>query len=88
MLGKLEEQPEWMDLKATQRYSCVSERTLRDWIRDPLNPLPAVQVAGGKILIKRSHFDRWLESHPFQSINSIDIHGVTDEIINQFRKAA
>jgi hypothetical protein len=30
--------PEWMDLKTIQRYACVSERTVRDWIHHPKNP--------------------------------------------------
>ena len=50
----------WMDLKAVQRYACVSERTLREWLhRASVEPLPAVPV-GTKILIRRSVFDGWL----------------------------
>jgi hypothetical protein len=80
--------PEWMDLKALQEYSCVSERTLREWIHLPVNPLPASQVQRGKILVSRIKFDRWLEAHPYQPIDSINVGEVTDEIMNQFRKAA
>jgi hypothetical protein len=81
-LSSVARNPEWMDLKALQEYADVSERTLRE------NPLPAVQVDRGKILVRRSHFDRWLEAHPFRAISSIDVGRVADEIINQFRKAA
>ena len=87
-LSSVARNPEWMDLKALQEYADVSERTLREWIHLPLNPLPAVQVDRGKILVRRSHFDRWLEAHPFRAISSIDVGRVADEIINQFRKAA
>jgi len=80
--------PEWMDLKTTQAYADVSERTLREWIRRTPNPLPAVQVEHGKILIKRSKFDQWLEAHPIQLIDSIDINQIADEIIKGLRKAA
>ena len=44
--------------------------------------------AGGKILVKRSHLDAWLEAHPYQPIDSINVDQVADEIIDQFRKAA
>jgi hypothetical protein len=81
-------EPEWMDLKALQRYASVCDRTLREWIHLPINPLPAVQVAHGKILVRRTHFDCWLEAHPFQAIDSIDVDGVANEIISQLRKAA
>ena len=54
-------QPEWLDLKSLQRYACVSERTLREWIHRGANPLPAARV-GTKILVRRSTFDQWLEA--------------------------
>jgi hypothetical protein len=78
---KLEQLPEWMDLKATERYACVSERTVRDWIHLPMNPLPAVQVQNGKLLIKRSHFDHWLETHSYRSITAINIGEIVNDVI-------
>jgi hypothetical protein len=86
--SQLDQWPEWMDLKTLQRYADASDRTIREWIHLPINALPASQVAGGKILVKRSRFDIWLEAHRFQAIDSIDVAGVADEIMNQFRKAA
>jgi hypothetical protein len=83
--GNLEQQLEWMDLKATQCYASVSERTIREWIHLPISPLPAVQVENGKILIKRSTFDRWLESHPVLS-SEIDLNGLVAEVINEVRR--
>ncbi len=80
--------PEWMDLKSLQLYADVSDRTLREWIHFPVSPLPAKQVERGKLLVKRSEFDSWLESHQYQPLDSIDVDHITDEIIDQFRKAA
>jgi hypothetical protein len=68
---------EWLDLKALQRYACISERTLREWIHRAIDPLPASQV-GTKILVSRSVFDRWLESH---QVKSIDVEGMVEEIL-------
>ena len=70
-------QPEWLDLKALQEYACVSERTLREWIRLAEEPLPASRV-GGKILVSRTTFDRWLEAH---QIKHVDVRGIVDEIV-------
>jgi excisionase family DNA binding protein len=69
--------PEWLDLKALQRYACVSERTLREWIHRPLDPLPAARV-GTKILIRRSTFDRWVEAH---QLKPVDVGCIVDEMI-------
>lgn len=70
-------QPEWMDLKALQGYACVSERTLREWIHRPIDPLPAARV-GAKILVRRGTFDRWLENH---RLTTIDVGCIVDELI-------
>ena len=86
--SKLDRWPEWMDLRTLQQYADVSDRTIREWIHLPINPLPCSQVAGGKIHVKRSRFDIWFESHPYQPIDAIDVDGVANEIISQFRKAA
>ena len=72
---------EWLDLKALQRYACVSERTLRDWIHRPANALPAVQV-GGKILVRRTEFDRWLEGH---RLKIVDVGCIVEDIVAGLR---
>lgn len=70
-------QREWLDLKELNRYACVSERTLRGWVHRPTDPLPAVRVRG-KILVRRSAFDRWLEDH---EIKPLDVGCIVDELV-------
>jgi excisionase family DNA binding protein len=72
-----EPQPEWMDLKSLHGYACVSERTLRQWIHRPDDPLPATRV-GTKLLVRRSSFDRWMESH---RLTPVDVRCIVDEIL-------
>jgi excisionase family DNA binding protein len=72
---------EWMDLKGLTRYAAVSERTLREWIHRGNNPLPAVRV-GTKILVRRSAFDVWLESHRLTPADSIDVMAAVNEIMS------
>lgn len=72
---------EWLDLKALQEYACISERTLREWIHLPTNPLPASRV-GVKLLIRRSTFDRWLESHQLKPVN---LSAIVDEVLSDVR---
>jgi excisionase family DNA binding protein len=69
--------PEWLDLKALTGYACVSERTVREWIHRPTNPLPAVRV-GAKMLIRRRTFDGWLEGH---QLKPVDVGYIVDEIV-------
>lgn len=73
--------PEWMDLKALQQYACLSERTLREWIHRASHALPAVRV-GTKILVRRSTFDRWLESH---KLETADVSYIVQEILTGVR---
>lgn len=70
-----------MDLRALTEYASVSERTLRDWIHRLVNPLPAVRV-GTKILVRKSVFDAWLESHPLTPADSVDIDAIADEVLS------
>lgn len=74
-----------MDLKTTQTYACVSDRTLREWIHRSTAPLPVVQV-DNKFLVRRSTLDAWLEAHRFRSVESVQ--KIADEVIAEFRKAA
>lgn len=53
--------PEYLPLKDLAQYSGVSVRTLRSYLRDPAAPLPYYQPAGGKVLVKRSEFDAWMQ---------------------------
>jgi Helix-turn-helix domain len=68
---------EWLDLSSLQQYACVSERTLRDWIRRPIDPVPQCQVRN-KILVRRSAFDRWLEAH---QVKHVDLGCIVDELV-------
>ena len=68
---------EWMDLKHLTGYATVSERTLRGWIHSPVDPLPAVQVRG-KILVRRTEFDRWLERH---RVRTVDLGCIVSEVV-------
>ncbi len=73
------EWPEWMDLKTLEWYSSMSNRTLRGWIKDPVNPLPA-STRGGKILVSRRVFDEWMKAHAIQS-ESVDAAWIVDDIL-------
>ena len=59
---------EWLGLRELRRHAPVSERTLRDWIHSPVDPLPAVRVKG-KIFVRKSVFDEWLERHTIMSLS-------------------
>jgi excisionase family DNA binding protein len=77
----ISDQAEWLDLRALQRYVCVSERTLREWINRRVDPLPATRV-GTKILVRRSTFDAWLEAH---KVRPIDADIILDEMIGMIK---
>jgi len=76
---RLSEWPEWMDLKALERYSSVSNRTLRSWIKAPVDALPA-SARGGKILVSRRLFDEWMKGHAIEA-SSVDVERVVNSIL-------
>jgi hypothetical protein len=77
---KLDDRQEWVDLRALQKYACVSERTLRSWIHRASDPLPASQV-GTKIFVRRSAFDYWMESH---EVKHVDVNGIVEDVLKEF----
>lgn len=66
-------------LKALSRYSSLSVRTLREYLKDPIHPLPHYRV-GGKILVRQSEFDAWI-SHYRQAGNAA-VERIVDEVID------
>ena len=68
---------DWLDLRRLTHYAAVSGRTLRIWIHSPVDPLPAVQVRG-KILVRRTEFDRWLEQH---RVRTVDLGCIVSEVV-------
>jgi hypothetical protein len=46
----------FMSLRTLASYSCVSVRKLREYLHDPVHPLPHYRL-GGKIVVRRSEFD-------------------------------
>lgn len=75
---------EWLGLRELTRYAAISERTLRAWIRSPIDPLPAVRVSR-KTLVRRSEFDRWLERH---RIKGLDLGAMVDGVVQEIARRA
>jgi len=70
--------PGWLDIARASEYTCVSPRTLREWLK---SGLPHSRVHGGKILIAREALDEFLGSFAVQSNQTEDI---VNEIMREF----
>jgi excisionase family DNA binding protein len=75
---------EWLSLRELTQYASVSERTLREWMHRKRNPLPAVQVEG-KILVRRSAFDAWLERHRIEFKQTVDVDAIVSDLVGKLR---
>jgi excisionase family DNA binding protein len=51
----------YLPLKELSQYSGLSLRKLRQHLTDPVHPLPHYRV-GGKILVRQSDFDAWMNN--------------------------
>lgn len=71
---------EWLSIRQLTEYAAISERTLREWLHRDKDPLPAVRV-DGKILVRRSRFDAWLERHRIQSSSSVDVDAIVNGLL-------
>jgi excisionase family DNA binding protein len=61
----------YLPLRALARYAGLSVRTLRKYLSRPAHPLPHYHV-GGKILIKQSEFDRWIETYRIADARQVE----------------
>jgi hypothetical protein len=73
---------EYFDLKSLATYCKMGVSSLRGHIRS--NGLPWFRIAGkkdncGKILVKRSEFDDWMEQ--YRANDYLDPEAVVDDII-------
>ena len=71
---------EYFDLKGLSVYSALAVSTLRDHIG--AGRLPCFKVKG-KILIKRSEFDGWIEGYRFNKKQ--DLTGMVDDIFTSLK---
>lgn len=69
---------QFFDLRGLSAYSSLSVSTLRDHIR--ANGLPAYPVHG-KILIKKSEFDKWIERYRVNK--SQDLNVLADDVLKE-----
>ena len=68
---------EFFSLFELSEYSGISERTLRDLIRRPTDPLPHYRI-GRLVKVRRSDFDAWAE-HQRHSQSLVD--RIVEEIL-------
>ncbi len=79
---------QYLELKGASTYSKIGVSTLRYHIRE--NGLPCFRIPGkkgktGKILIKRSEFDDWIER--YRANDFIDPDTIADDVINSLNMA-
>jgi len=71
---------EYFKVSELAEYSGISDRTLWDLLKDPVNPIPHYRIgASGRIVrIKKSEFDQWMQAQRSSDIDWID--QIVDEI--------
>lgn len=74
---------QYFDLKGLAAYSALAVPTLRDYLKDGRNPVPYFKVKG-KILVRKSEFDRWLED--FRVNRKQHVQSVVDEVMTSLKK--
>jgi hypothetical protein len=67
---------QYFDLKGLSAYSALKVPTLRDYIRS--DAMPCFKVKG-KILVKKSEFDAWVERYRINQAQ--DINNIVDGIM-------
>jgi hypothetical protein len=69
-----------LQLKALAGYAGLSVRRLRQLLIDPFHPIPHYRL-GGRILVRRSEFDTWLQHYRARPI--ADLHAIVDDVVRE-----
>jgi Helix-turn-helix domain len=72
----------FLSMKALASYSGLSPRKLRDYLAEPLHPLPCYRI-GGKILVRRSEFDAWITR--YRQVGRVDVDQLVSEVLEGIR---
>jgi Helix-turn-helix domain len=81
-VGPIATDDPYFSLPRLAAYSGLSVRTLRDYLRDPVGPLPHFRTKG-KILVRRSEFDAWMRR--FRAGEpSADLGRMVDDVLEAF----
>lgn len=70
---------EYIDLKQLRQLLPLSPRTLRHYVHDPVDPLPAYQIHG-KLIFRCSEVVDWIAKHRVEPLDSESI--ATDLLAN------
>ncbi len=65
---------EYLKVSELAQYAGISDRTLWDLLKDPVNPIPHYRVgAAGRIVrIKKSEFDQWMREQKVSESSLVD----------------
>src|SRR5213594_3658050 len=84
----------YLALPALADYAGLSIRTLREYLvhpplpRDAGAPLPPPLPhyrLGGRIVVRRSEFDRWMAA--YRRVGQADVEGIVNSVISDLRRA-
>ena len=71
---------EYLDLRGLSKYSSVGVGTLRDYLKE--GRLPHYKLPG-KIIVKKSEFDSWLENYRVDKREDLD--DLVDDVIEAMK---
>ncbi len=69
---------QYLDLKGLSEYSSIPVRTLREYLSDVDNPIPAFRLQR-KILVRVGEFDRWMEGY---RLDNTKLDRMVDELLD------
>jgi hypothetical protein len=75
--------PEYLSLRQLAQFSGLSVRTLRGYLSSGVRPLAHFRV-GGKILVSRAEFDRWVAQFRVQA-SATAVSALVDDVLGELR---
>ena len=70
----------YLTLRSLAEYSGISIRSLRNYIKGGVHPLPSMKP-NGKILVRRSDFDRWIAQFRVEPEEALDLDDIVESMM-------
>jgi hypothetical protein len=75
-----------LSLEKLSAYSGISVRSLRTFLKDPIDPMPHYRPGGGKIYVRLGEFNTWMERR--RGAGKQDLDRLVAETVAGLRKTS
>lgn len=76
---------EYLSIRQLAEWSGWSVRTIQEWTKDPVDPLPSFKPGGGKVIVRKRDFDEWFSRRMARQEREAPVGGIVRSVLDELR---